>query len=199
MLSRGTVLCQSPRVCEVERSGTERIGRRSVSADDPRSLAEWSGTNRGVWLSWRLRKGDDIDGGLPRWRDNGSANRVDGVTLAQLCVWAGGCVGSSLGRAGERGGCLYGVAWRALSQAGEGANPGLTGASRAPSPSPARRPRLAERPTLFWGRGRWGGERRGDARAARGGNGWVPPACGGEINAARDAQCSERSEQMLSL
>jgi len=32
---------------------------------------------------WALRKGDDIDGGLPRWRDIGSDNRVDGVTLVQ--------------------------------------------------------------------------------------------------------------------
>jgi len=128
MCCPGEVSCQSPRalrlVCEVERSGTERIDRRSVSADDPRSRAEWSVSNRGVWLSSGLRKGDDIDGGLPRMtrQRQRQSSRWRHACAAGFGRW--GVFRVVFGRAGKRGGCLSGSRGRVL-YAGEGANPGL--------------------------------------------------------------------------
>ncbi len=63
-------------------------------ADTRRNVAKWSVFN--LWslaclrtATFRtrtcvgLRKGEDIDGGLPRWSGAASDNRVDGITLVQ--------------------------------------------------------------------------------------------------------------------
>jgi len=92
----------------------------------------------------------------------------------------------------------------AFCMPGRGRTLDFTRRGMPPPPLNQRRPRLAERPTLLAGEGAramggLGPRAGGNARAARGGNGRVPPACGGEINAAKDARCSEQSEQMLSF